>query len=131
MVVTGVYLFTCFYSSGMGPIPFSYSSEAYPIAVREVSCRLPLDPSSTKRDLRFIVQAGMSLATATTWLFNFVLALVFPLMLVALKPYGAFYFFAAWNAILFFLVLLFVPETKQRCMYSTLSPLADSVLTRS
>ncbi|GAA5881040.1 hypothetical protein JCM16303_004647 [Sporobolomyces ruberrimus] len=95
MVVTGVYLFTCFYSSGMGPIPFSYSSEAYPIAVRE---------------------AGMSLATATTWLFNFVLALVFPLMLVALKPYGAFYFFAAWNAILFFLVLLFVPETKQRSL---------------
>ncbi|GAA6019822.1 hypothetical protein JCM11491_000284 [Sporobolomyces phaffii] len=95
MVVTGVYLFTCFYSSGMGPIPFSYSSEAYPIAVRE---------------------AGMSLATAITWLFNFVIALVFPLMLVALKPYGAFYFFAAWNGILFFLVLLFVPETKQRSL---------------
>ncbi|GAA5906707.1 sugar porter family MFS transporter [Sporobolomyces salmoneus] len=95
MVVTGVYLFTCFYSSGMGPIPFSYSSEAYPIAVRE---------------------AGMSLATAITWLFNFIIALVFPLMLVSLKPYGAFYFFATWNFILFFLVLMFVPETKQRSL---------------
>ncbi|GAA5853689.1 hypothetical protein JCM3766R1_000591 [Sporobolomyces carnicolor] len=95
MVVTGVYLFTCFYSSGMGPIPFSYSSEAYPIAVRE---------------------AGMSLATAITWLFNFIIALVFPLMLVSLKPFGAFYFFAGWNFILFFLVLMFVPETKQRSL---------------
>ncbi|GAA5967327.1 hypothetical protein JCM3765_005602 [Sporobolomyces pararoseus] len=95
MVVTGVYLFTCFYSSGAGPIPFSYSAEAYPIAVRE---------------------AGMSLATATTWAFNFLNALVFPLQLVAFRPYGAFYWFAAWNAILFFLVLLFVPETKQRTL---------------
>ncbi|GAA5934240.1 sugar porter family MFS transporter [Sporobolomyces koalae] len=95
MVTTGVYLFTCFYSSGMGPIPFAYSAEAYPLAVRE---------------------AGMSLATATTWTFNFVLALVFPLMLVALTPSGAFYFFAGWNMILFFLVLLFVPETKQRSL---------------
>lgn len=95
MVVTGVYLFTCFYSSGMGPVPFTYSAEAYPMAVREV---------------------GMSLATALTWLFNFVNALVFPLQLVAFRPYGAFYWFAGWNGLLFFLTLLFVPETKGRSL---------------
>ncbi|KAI5477711.1 hypothetical protein MNV49_005994 [Pseudohyphozyma bogoriensis] len=26
-VITGLYLFTCFYSPGMGPVPFSYSAE--------------------------------------------------------------------------------------------------------
>ena len=100
----------------MGPIPFSYSSEAYPIAVREVSdFMVPVSKGSKLIALCDTAQAGMSLATAITWLFNFIIALVFPLMLVSLKPYGAFYFFAGWNFILFFLVLMFVPETKQRC----------------
>ena len=49
-------------------------------------------------------------------MFFFIVALVFPLMLVALKSYGAFYFIAGWNFILFFLVLMFVPETKQRSL---------------
>ena len=46
MVTTGMYLFEVFYSPGMGPVPFSYSAEAYPIQVRDV---------------------GMAFATATTW----------------------------------------------------------------
>ncbi|GAA6064231.1 hypothetical protein JCM10212_000378 [Sporobolomyces blumeae] len=95
LVSTGLYLFTAFYSSGMGPVPFTYSAEAYPLSVREI---------------------GMALATAITWFFNFVNALVFPLQLVAFKPYGAFYWFAGWNFILFFAVLLFVPETKGRSL---------------
>lgn len=32
----------------------------------------------------------MSFATAVTWLFNFVLAITFPLLLNAFKPQGAF-----------------------------------------
>jgi len=92
VVVLGVYLYTCFYSSGMGPVPFSYSAEVYPLEIREI---------------------GMALATATTWLFNFVVALTFPLLLVAFGNTGAFLWFAAWNAALFFAVLLFCPETKQ------------------
>ncbi|GAA5905297.1 hypothetical protein JCM5296_001435 [Sporobolomyces johnsonii] len=95
VVTTGIYLFTCFYSPGMGPVPFSYSAEAYPLQVREI---------------------GMALATATTWLFNFVVALTFPLLLVSFTSTGAFCWFAGWNALLFFLVLLFLPETKQRTL---------------
>jgi MFS family permease len=46
MITTGMYLFEVFYSPGMGPVPFSYSAEAFPIQVRDV---------------------GMAFATATTW----------------------------------------------------------------
>lgn len=46
MITAGMYLFECFYSPGMGPVPFSYSAEAFPIQVRDV---------------------GMAWATATTW----------------------------------------------------------------
>ena len=45
-------------------------------------------------------------------MFNFVVALTFPLLLVAFTPTGAFCWFAAWNVALYTLVLLFLPETK-------------------
>lgn len=46
MVTTGMYLFEVFYSPGMGPVPFSYAAEAFPIQVRDV---------------------GMAFGAATTW----------------------------------------------------------------
>ncbi|PYI04639.1 MFS sugar transporter [Aspergillus sclerotiicarbonarius CBS 121057] len=92
MVTTGMYLFEVFYSPGEGPVPFTYSAEAFPLQVREV---------------------GMSWATATTWCFNFILSFTWPLLLRAFKPQGAFGWYAAWCVIGWFLVLLFVPETKE------------------
>ncbi|KAJ5103793.1 hypothetical protein N7532_004322 [Penicillium argentinense] len=91
MVTTGMYLFEVFYSPGEGPVPFTYSAEAFPLHVREV---------------------GMSWATATTWCFNFILSFTWPHLLTAFKPQGAFGWYAAWCIIGWFLVLLFVPETK-------------------
>ncbi|KAF2811506.1 putative MFS sugar transporter [Mytilinidion resinicola] len=91
MVTTGMYLFECFYSPGMGPVPFSYSAEAFPMQVRDV---------------------GMSWATATTWCFNFILSFTWPRLVRAFKAEGAFGWYAAWCVILWFLVLLFLPETK-------------------
>ncbi|GJN92908.1 hypothetical protein Rhopal_005949-T1 [Rhodotorula paludigena] len=91
MVTTGIYLFAAFYGPGAGPVPFSYSAEVYPLNVREV---------------------GMALATAVTWLFNFINALVFPLQIRKWGSAGAFYWFGAWNFVLWFLVLMFCPETK-------------------
>ena len=95
MIITGMYLFECFYSPGMGPVPFSYSAEAFPTHVRDV---------------------GMSWATATLWAFNFVLAFSFPSMLTAFKAQGAFGWYAAWCLILWVLVILFLPETKGETM---------------
>ncbi|KAF2231111.1 hypothetical protein EV356DRAFT_490827 [Viridothelium virens] len=91
MVTTGMYLYECFYSPGMGPVPFSYSAEAFPMHVRDV---------------------GMSWATSTTWCFNFILSFTWPHLLTAFKPQGAFGWYAAWCLILWVLVLLFMPETK-------------------
>ncbi|KAF2161917.1 hypothetical protein M409DRAFT_58694 [Zasmidium cellare ATCC 36951] len=91
MITTGMYLFEVFYSPGMGPVPFSYSAEAFPMHVRDV---------------------GMSWATATTWCFNFILSFTWPSLVGAFKPEGAFGWYAAWCLILWVLVLLFMPETK-------------------
>ncbi|KAK3176159.1 hypothetical protein OEA41_007482 [Lepraria neglecta] len=91
MVTTGMYLYEVFYSPGMGPVPFTYSAEAFPLHIREI---------------------GMSFATATTWCFNFILSFTWPSLLTAFKPQGAFAWYATWCLILWFLVLLFLPETK-------------------
>ncbi|KAM0426193.1 hypothetical protein ACHAPT_008543 [Fusarium lateritium] len=91
LVTTGMYLFEVFYSPGEGPVPFTYSAEAFPVHVRDV---------------------GMSWATATTWCFNFVISMTWPRLRSTFTPTGAFGWYAAWCAVLWFLILLFVPETK-------------------
>ncbi|KAF8736151.1 hypothetical protein AX14_000792 [Amanita brunnescens Koide BX004] len=91
VVALGIYLFTMVYSPGMGPVPFTYSAEAFPLYVRDI---------------------GMSFATAVLWFFNFVVSITFPRLLGAFKPQGAFGWYAAWNVVGFVAVLLFVPETK-------------------
>ncbi|GAA5872632.1 hypothetical protein JCM1840_004859 [Sporobolomyces johnsonii] len=92
VVALGIYLHCIAYSPGEGPVPFTYSAEAFPLYVRDV---------------------GMSFATATTWIFNFIVALTFPRLLGAFKPQGAFGWYAAWNVIGTVLVWLFMPETRQ------------------
>lgn len=91
MVTTGMYLFEVFYSPGMGPVPFTYSAEAFPLHIREI---------------------GMSFATATTWCFNFILSFTWPSLQTAFKSQGAFGWYAAWCIVGWIGVLLFVPETK-------------------
>ncbi|KAH9032648.1 MFS sugar transporter [Lactarius hengduanensis] len=82
VVALGIYPFDCVYSPGEGPVPFPYAAEAFPLYIRDV---------------------GMSFTTAVNWLFNFV---------VAITSRGAFGWYAAWNVVGFFAILLFVPETK-------------------
>lgn len=95
VVVAGIYAFVVAYSPGLGSVPFSYSAEAFPLHMREV---------------------GMSLTTATNWLFNGILSITWPSLARAFKPEGAFAYYAAWNALGWFLVLLFVPETMGRTL---------------
>jgi len=94
-IALGIYLFGIVYSPGEGPVPFTYSAEAYPLYIRTI---------------------GMSLATATLWFFNFVLSITWPSLLKAFKPQGAFSWYGAWNIIGFFAVLFFVPETKEKTL---------------
>lgn len=95
LIALGIYLFGIVYSPGEGPVPFTYSAEAYPLYVRAY---------------------GMSLATATTWFFNFVLSITWPSLQAAFTPQGAFGWYAAWNVVGFFLVLFFMPETKGKTL---------------
>jgi len=94
-VSIGIYLFAIFYSPGNGPVPFTYCAEAFPLYVRDL---------------------GMSLATATTWFWNFVLSITWPLLILTFKPQGAFGWYAAWCCILWVLILLFVRETKGKTL---------------
>lgn len=95
LVALGIYIFGVVYSPGEGPVPFTYSAEAYPLYVRTY---------------------GMSLATATTWFFNGVLSITWPSLLNAFQPQGAFGWYAAWNVIGWVAILLFVPETKEKTL---------------
>ncbi|CAD7064839.1 unnamed protein product [Tilletia caries] len=36
VVLLGIYLYACFYSPGMGPVPFTYAAEAFPLYAREL-----------------------------------------------------------------------------------------------
>ncbi|KIK37349.1 hypothetical protein CY34DRAFT_15757 [Suillus luteus UH-Slu-Lm8-n1] len=94
-VSIGIYLFAIFYSPGEGPVPFTYSAEAFPLYIRDI---------------------GMSFATATTWLWNFVLSITWPSLILAFGQQGGFGWYAAWCCILWVLILLFVRETKGKTL---------------
>ncbi|CAI6265749.1 unnamed protein product [Periconia digitata] len=94
-IALGIYLFAMCYSPGEGPVPFTYSAEAYPLYVRTL---------------------GMSVATATTWACNAALSITWPSLLRVFGPQGAFGFYAAWNVVGWWLVLLFMPETKSKTL---------------
>ncbi|GJQ15552.1 hypothetical protein GpartN1_g7343.t1 [Galdieria partita] len=91
LVAAGIYLFMIVYSPGEGPVPFTYSSEVFPLYIRTW---------------------GMSFATATTWMFSFVLSFSWPDMLKRFTPQGAFGWYAAWCIVGEVLIFFFVPETK-------------------
>lgn len=58
----------------------------------------------------------MAWAVATCLFWAAVLSITFPRMLVALKPQGAFGFYAALNITALVMIFLWVPETKQRTL---------------
>ncbi|CAN9093128.1 unnamed protein product [Alternaria alternata] len=90
-----VYLFGAFYSPGMGPVPFTYSAEVFPLSHREV---------------------GMSWAVATNNFWAAVLSLTLPRMLKVMKPQGVFGFYAGMNVVALIMIFLWLPETKQRTL---------------
>ncbi|QKX59808.1 uncharacterized protein TRUGW13939_06950 [Talaromyces rugulosus] len=94
-IALGMFLFGVAYSPGEGPVPFTYSAEAYPLYVRSY---------------------GMSLATATTWFFNFILAITWPSLSAAFSTPGGFAWYGSWNVIGWWLILMFMPETKNKTL---------------
>ncbi|KAL9124810.1 MAG: hypothetical protein Q9217_005907 [Psora testacea] len=94
-VATGIYLFMVVYSPGEGPVPFTYSAEAFPLYIREY---------------------GMAFATATTWGFNFILSLTWPALEASFTTTGAFGWYAAWNFFGWVFAYFCLPETKERSL---------------
>jgi hypothetical protein len=90
-IAAAIYTFMAVYSPGEGPVPFTYSAEAFPLYIRDI---------------------GMSFATATTWGFNFILSLTWPALVEAFTPTGAFCWYAAWNIFGWVFCYFFLPETK-------------------
>ena len=90
-VAVGMYLFMVVYSPGEGPVPFTYSAEAFPLHIRDI---------------------GMASATAITWGFNFIISFTWPMLRVTYGDAGAFYWYAAWNIFGWIFAYFFLPETK-------------------
>ncbi|KAL1623784.1 hypothetical protein SLS54_004245 [Diplodia seriata] len=90
-VAAAIFLFMVVYSPGEGPVPFTYSAEAFPLYIRDT---------------------GMSFATATTWGFNFILSLTWPALVEAFQPQGAFGWYAGWNFVGWIYCYFLLPETK-------------------
>lgn len=107
MVATGIYLFMIVYSPGEGPVPFTYSAEAF---VR-LSFPTKLSNTNVKKPL-YIRDVGMSFATATTWGFNFIVSLTWLPLRDAFTAQGAFCWYAAWNIFGWMTAYFCLPETK-------------------
>ncbi|KAK4901197.1 hypothetical protein LTR27_001754 [Elasticomyces elasticus] len=90
-IAAAIFTFMAVYSPGEGPVPFTYSAEAFPLYIRDI---------------------GMSFATATCWGFNFILSLTWPSLQVAFTPTGAFCWYAAWNLFGWVYAYFLLPETK-------------------
>ena len=95
LVTFFIYLFAAFYSPGEGPVPFTYSAEAFPLFHREV---------------------GMSLSVATNLFWAAVLTVVFPRLSDVFGLTGSLAFFAGLNVMATIMIFLWVPETKQRTL---------------
>ncbi|KAL4072130.1 general substrate transporter [Scleroderma citrinum] len=88
------YIYVCFYSMGVGPIPCVYVSEIFPTRTRHY---------------------GLAIATAASWLFDFVVVKITP-TLVANLGYNLFFMFATINVGGLAIFSVFLPETKGRSL---------------
>lgn len=90
-VTVGMYLFMVTYSPGEGPVPFTYSAEAFPLHFRDI---------------------GMSSSTAICWGFNFIISFTWPMIQKAFGDTGGFCWYAAWNVFGWIFAYFLLPETK-------------------
>ena len=105
----GIYQFG--YSPGEGPVPFTYSAEAFLLYVRDIGTSFATGVTWFLY-VRSTPSERFQLTDDTTSQSNFVVAITFPRLLGAFKPQGAFGWYAAWNIVGFIATLLFVPETE-------------------
>jgi hypothetical protein len=104
-----IYVFMACYSPGEGPVPFTYSAEAFPLHLRDVGMSFATagktpytqTPCETHTDLQTVC-----------WGFNFILSLTWPALVEAFTAQGAFGWYAAWNFFGWVYCYFLLPETK-------------------
>jgi len=89
-----LYIYVCFYSMGWGPLPWVYVSDIFPTRTR---------------------QYGIALASASQWLWNYVVSKVTPTLNTDLG-YKMFLMFASINIGGMAVFALLIPETKGRSL---------------
>ncbi|KZT05752.1 general substrate transporter [Laetiporus sulphureus 93-53] len=89
-----LYIFVCFYSLGWGPLPWVYVADIFPTRTRHY---------------------GLATASASQWLFNFVLSKVTP-TLVTEMGYKIFLMFATIDIAGLAVFSALIPETKGRSL---------------
>ena len=87
----GIFAFIAFFAVSLGPLPWLYMSELFPLRLRS---------------------RGMALASIANWFFNFVVALVFPALLAGIGIVGTFAIFTCFCVIGIFYAIAVAPETK-------------------
>ncbi|MDQ0317620.1 sugar porter family MFS transporter [Amorphus orientalis] len=99
----GLGLYIVAFAVSLGPLPFVLMSELFPSTIRE---------------------AGIATASATSWLFNMLVAFTFLSLVELMGLAGVIGLFMAMCVIAFVIGLFFVPETKGR----SLEAIEDDVL---
>ncbi|KIJ68058.1 hypothetical protein HYDPIDRAFT_25505 [Hydnomerulius pinastri MD-312] len=90
-----VFLYDVNFSYSWAPIGWVLPSEIFPLHLRST---------------------GISITTSTTWMSNFVIGLVSPMMLTQIAHGGTYFFFAGFSILAFLTTLIFYPETKGRTL---------------
>ena len=112
LAIAGMYLFGIAYSPGEGPVPFVYSAGEFRNMLFLPQVHVA-DASKESMPL-YNRDYGMGIVTAINWALNFFVSMTWPVISApdAMRVSGAFAWYAVWCLIGWWMILLFVPETK-------------------
>ena len=91
LALIGIFAFIAFFAVSLGPLPWLYMAELFPLRLRP---------------------RGMALASVANWFFNFLVALLFPDMLQAIGIVGTFAIFTFFCVVGIIYAIAAAPETK-------------------
>ncbi|KZP25298.1 general substrate transporter [Athelia psychrophila] len=105
VAIAFVYIYDVNFSYSWAPIGWVLPSEIFPLALRST---------------------GISITTSCTWMSNFIIGLVSPIMLEKLAHGGTYFFFAGFSVLAFITTVVFIPETKGRTLEEMDAAFGDS-----